>query len=257
MIRFPYVAGMFYPEDPNLLRALINNLIEENKKPYVCEGIISPHAGYIYCGNAMGAVYSTLKQNDIVVILAPSHRYFLEWNVIYDSGAWITPLGRIEISDLAQELTDVCEINYKVFLEEHSIEVQLPFLQVVNPDCKIIPIHVGMNYEACEKLGKKLYELSKKYNFSIVSSSDFSHYLPIEIANKIDNEALSFIISLDPYGFFEYAKNTSICGFHAITAQLIYQKQKGNKPIVLHKSHSGEVEPMENVVTYIGVGFIS
>jgi AmmeMemoRadiSam system protein B len=212
----------------------------------------------MYCGHIMAAGFSTIQQNDIFIVLGPSHQYLIENPVIYPKGAWITPLGRIDVEEeVAHELLDVCEENYDIFLREHSIEVQIPFIQVINNDAKIIPIHVpNHNYNACENLAKKLFDLSKKYKFSVVASSDFSHYLPPSICKKIDDIAISYILSCDPYSFFEFAQNTTICGIGAITTLLIYEKLKNNrKGIMLARGHSGEIEPMESVVEYVSIGF--
>ena len=199
--RKPAVAGMFYPAEKKELNKVISEFLKESKTGEKAEnGIVVPHAGCIYSGKTAAFAYNAflnfLKENQVrnLVILGPAHRAYI--NEIYQdsSKSWETPLGKIGLKKVAE-----IRESAKAHLGEHSIEVQIPFVQELVQETKkkieITPIIVG---EITEEQAKKYAEiLSKLENAFFIISSDLSHFLPKEEAEKRDYETIRKIINLD------------------------------------------------------------
>lgn len=255
-IRQPAVSGKFYPSKPIKLRKMVDGYLnvkvkkaEENKE---IMGIIVPHAGYIYSGQTAGYGFSLVrgKTFDTVVILGSSHYDFLERPTTCGFRKWTTPLGLINVDlQLLKELKSKFEIdiNNNIFVPEHSLEVELPFLQrTLKGEFKIFPILINeFRIEKIKRFAVKLAQIFKnKNNILFVISTDMSHYFRAEVAEKMDKKVNQAIINRD-YKMLEKllkTKEGQLCGEGGVMLGLLTLKEMGADEIIkLHYSHSGMV----------------
>lgn len=261
-MRAPAVSGQFYPRNKNDLNREISRCfdgIQAGEKPVL--GAVVPHAGYIYSGNTAAHVYSMLPEADTFVLLGPNHTGYGS-PVSVSSEKWSTPLGEVDsdiefIKALPGRIIDTDETAHKY---EHSIEVQLPFLQHRFHDFKIVPICMGMqDEETALEVGMELVQAVRKVNKKVViiASSDFSHYKPDKVAREDDAYFIRSIIDLDIPGFYRklYERNASVCGYGPIAAMLTASKALGAKKATLLKySTSGDItDDLAAVVGYAGI----
>lgn len=172
MIRNPVVSGQFYPASSSQLKAMIDGFIDEKAVKEEVIGLVSPHAGYIYSGPVAGAVISKIKFKDTFVILGPNHTGMGKPLSIMTQGVWKTPLGEVEIdSELGKQIlatSSLLEEDHVAHRHEHSIEVQIPFLQYFKRDIKIVPIMLAYATGATYKeIGKELAKAIKELNKEI------------------------------------------------------------------------------------------
>lgn len=256
-MRQPAVAGQFYPLRPEYLEKELARCFEglEIRERDVI-GAVCPHAGYVYSGNVAAHVYATLPKADTYILLGPNHTgYGSPVSVSRDT--WKTPLGAIEVDvELADRflgsIIDVDEIAHKY---EHSIEVQLPFLQYrFGDDFKILPICMGMqDDETAIEVGNLIGGLvsASEKSVVVIASSDFTHYQPAMLAKEIDNEVIGAILNLDISGMYDrlYRRNASVCGYGTIAAMLTASKiLGGSRATLLNYSNSGEISGDLNAV---------
>jgi len=273
LIRQPAVAGMFYNLNPEMLKKQIRRCFEHELGPKKIKeeklvGCVVPHAGYTYSGPVAAWVYSKIPKCNYV-ILGPNHRVFGSTFGIMKEGVWKTPLGSVKIDDkFATKLIENCSLlEYDIISHksEHSIEVQLPFLQYrFGEDFKFVPVSV-MNelpsfdfLEECKIVGKAIANIIKKEKnqWIIIASSDFSHYIPYDFAYSTDNYVIDAILKLNEKEFFSriQERNASICGFGPIVISMIISKILGAKEGKLLKyATSGDVVPDKGAV----VGYAS
>jgi len=266
-MRSPVVAGRFYTADKEQLKiqvdGFLDNHIESDVIPW---GIISPHAGFMFSGKTAGIAHSRLATHENikrVVLLCPSHTGAGEATEV-SSDEWSTPFGilrpDLEAIDILRDKG--MNIGEEAHFYEHSIEVQLPFLQrAIDNSFNIIPICLrDYSYKASKNIAKILSEMEDllQGDTVYVASSDFSHYLSPEIIKKIDSSAIDLILKGDGEVFFDYViqNDLSICGFLPITVMLCLNRLKGDSKInLLDYSHSGEVSPSNEVVGYAAIEF--
>jgi hypothetical protein len=266
MERRPVVAGMFYPFGKDPLEKMLSELFKETKKgDFSC--VVSPHAGYEYSGKTAAHAIQSLRPAKTFVILGPNHNLTGSEFSIMGSGEWGTPLGKIKIdSDLAG-LLKKCELlseDPMAHVNEHSIEVQLPFLRHRFKDPEFVPVSMAnMDYseeflEKCEALGKHIARAIKNKPIGVIASSDFSHYLPAEIAKEKDEKAIEKIRKLDPKGFFRTLESidASVCGYGPIAVLIYIAKELGLKAKVINHTNSGDsTGDYSSVVSYYAIGF--
>jgi len=258
----PAVAGMFYSASKEeLLKELewafkhrlgpgrLPKRGEDGGKP---PALIAPHAGYMYSGPVAAHAYLQLEDRRVgtVIVLGPNH-YGVGTSVsIFPEGEWITPLGGIEIDrELAMELaklSDVFSLDEISHEREHSIEVQLPFLQYVLPGFKLVPICIlDQSLETCIRIGEALGEILRSYeDVLLVASSDMTHYEPHDQAKEKDSKALKEITALNVEGLYEaIAKyDISMCGYGPVAAILHACRSAGAKNgEVLKYATSGDI----------------
>ena len=231
MIRKPTVAGQFYPASKSKLEAEVKTLlsISDSKKSFDnIFGIVSPHAGYIYSGRTAAYGFNLLKDKDIetVIIISPSHREYFPGVSVYEGDAYETPLGVVEVNkEIVQKLTEESRIIFKGIeghRQEHAVEVQIPFLQVVLKDFKIVPIVIGDQgdlfvNELAEEISKVIDDKTV-----IVASSDLSHYYSGDEADKLDSIVEKRIIDFD-YDNLQKdfkMKNCEACGAGTIVSMM-------------------------------------
>lgn len=261
-MRTPAVSGQFYPRNKNDLEKEISRYFEgvpSAEKPVI--GAIAPHAGYIYSGNTAAFVYSTLPKADTFVLLGPNHTGYGS-PVSVSSEKWSTPSGEAGpdmefIKALPRRIIDTDETAHKY---EHSIEVQLPFLQHRFKDFNVVPICMGMqDEETALDVGTEIAEAIRKLKKKviIIASSDFSHYKPDKVAREDDAYFISSILEMDISGFYRklYERNASVCGYGPIAAMLTASKALGAKKGTLLKySTSGDTTgDLAAVVGYAGI----
>jgi MEMO1 family protein len=265
MKRKAYVAGQFYPGSRERLRETIALLSAPAGVLKKAIAVVSPHAGYVYSGPVAGAVFSTTRLPSVFIILGPGHREIGSLFAIQARGSWQTPLGESPIDEpLASRIMAGCalvEENDQAHLWEHSLEVQLPFIQYFREDATIVPICVSheAGYGELETLGRALAEAVRGDGREtlIVSSTDMSHYVSQKTAEKKDMQAIRKVLDLDPAGLFATvtAERISMCGYQPTTAALVAALGLGAKEAELVRYQtSGETSgDYTQVVGYAGI----
>lgn len=287
--REPVVAGQFYPADPVELKKTIkdyfDNIPSLPKPKGELLGIISPHAGYIFSGQVAAYSYKFLSSykfnNPVIVLIGQSHNFHLSKPSLYTGYSFLTPLGEVKTEQkLVQELLkiqDCFEDSPQVHIPEHSLEVQLPFLQYIYKEFTIVPILVSrFDYEYANKISGKLSETVKNYSkvtnkrIIIVCSTDMSHYPKYEDAVKVDNQAIELVKLYDPIKYFkelprlEKTKIANLhcvfCGETAVGISMIVTKLLGGDNVeILKYANSGDVTfygDKSRVVGYLAAAFI-
>ncbi|MGB9835332.1 MAG: AmmeMemoRadiSam system protein B [Candidatus Saccharicenans sp.] len=262
-VRKPVWAGQFYEADPvRLSRALDLYLNTDKTLPEDKEiaGLICPHAGYVYAGRVAGAAYALArnKKVDTVVIVGPSHQYGFEGCSIYGKGGFETPLGVAQVDEkLAREISRASGFGYvpQAHAKEHSVEVQVPFIQKTWPEAKIVPIVMGyQSPETIEALSSALYKTLKGKNVLVVASTDMSHFLTREAANQVDRQTIELIKKLDLNTLsrkVERAENI-MCGGGPVLALLQYARKLGQVEVneVMYSDSTAAGGPADRVVGY-------
>lgn len=263
MIRRPCVAGQFYPGEPERLRAALKEYISP-KAARKAVAIIVPHAGYIYSGPVAGAVFSEVAIPDDVILIGPNHTGLGAPVSLMAEGIWETPLGKVNIN---QELASLLLASSKLIsndagahTREHSLEVQLPFIQTLNKNASIAPItvmHTGPS--GCAAIGKAIAGAIKEWGREvlIVISSDMNHYEDEETTRVKDRLAIDKVLALEPDGLLEVTarKDITMCGAvpAAIGINAALALGAAKTRLVAHTT-SGEVSgDFEQVVGYAGI----
>ncbi|NVM22051.1 MAG: AmmeMemoRadiSam system protein B [Desulfobacterales bacterium] len=266
MSRTPAVADMFYPGKRTLLKEQLDSFVKSIPEKKTVLAAISPHAGYMYSGAVAGAVFSQIRIPEVAVILGPNHRGIGASVALYGSGAWEMPLGPVSIDeDLADSILKASPHRGKIkddpqaHTMEHSIEVQVPFLQVLRPDVAIVPIALGhVDYHACQEIGRGLAQAVRDYGKDVVlvASTDMTHYEPQETALSKDRLAIERILDLDPKGLYDTVARhrISMCGVIPTTIVLEACKVLGaTKAELVQYATSGDVTgDYAQVVGYAG-----
>lgn len=240
-------------------------MVDPQQEKLKAISVISPHAGFEYSGPVAGAVFSSVHLPDTFVILGPSHRPIRSRMAIMKQGVWETPLGsaRIEsrLAELISSHSKLVEEDIAAHLSEHSLEVQLPFIQYFKEDISIVPICVSYQatFEELTDLGKAVSAAIKEFKEEvlIVASTDMSHYVEQELAKELDFTAIDKILELDPRGLYDVVqdKDISMCGFQPTTSVLVASKELGAKKATLIKYQtSGDTTGIyDEVVGYAGI----
>ncbi len=262
-VRFPAVAGQFYPGKPQLLAEEVENYTRVSGEKLHALGCIVPHAGYMYSGHVAGAVYARLELPRRFIIMCPNHTGMGEPLAIMSEGEWATPLGKAAVDgELARALKDTLPLlseDHEAHLREHALEVQLPFLQTLAPEFTFVPIAVGTGrYQPLETLGQAIARvLEGRDDVLIVASSDMNHYESDAVTRIKDKRALDRILALDPLGLYEVVvtQHISMCGFGPAVAMLTAARLRGaNKAELIKYATSGDVSgERDRVVGYAGV----
>jgi len=278
-IRRPRVAGSFYEGNAESLKAQIENCFLQElgpkKRPKVNEngpreilGLICPHAGYMFSGPVAANAYYELASDgkpDTVVILGPNHTGYGSALALMNEGFWRTPLGDVEIdaetaNRIVREtrLVDVDEVAHRF---EHSIEVQLPFLQYLyGSEFKFVPICFQMqDLSSAVEVGKALVEVLASKNAVVIASSDMTHYEPQGNAAAKDMAALKAVEAMDEKRFYSIieTRNVTACGYGPIAAVITAAKGLGAKEakLLCYKSSGDVTGDYSSVVGYAAVSF--
>lgn len=264
-IREPVVSGYFYPSGKaHLLRMLESFInIKANKEKVI--GAILPHAGYIYSGKTAGLTYSKIEIPETVIILGPNHTGYGEPYSVADHDKWLTPLGEVEIDkEFVEKLVKNSRYLQKdeiAHIREHSIEVQIPFLQFLKKDFKIVPV-VLMGYvdnPAWYEIGETIAEVIKesKKDCLILASSDMTHYEPHNVAEEKDNYVIEAICQLDEDEVIKRIeeKDVSMCGYAPVIVLIVASKILGAKKgeLVYYTTSAETSRDYSQVVGYAGI----
>ncbi len=264
MIRNPVVAGQFYPESASQLKAMIGGLVDEKAVKQEVIGLVSPHAGYVYSGPVAGAVLSRVEFKDTFIILCPNHTGIGKPLSIMTEGTWKTPLGEVEIdSELSKQIlttSGLLEEDQQAHQHEHSIEVQLPFLQYFKKDIKLVPIVLAYSTGATYKqIGKEIARAIKDLNKEviIIASSDMTHYEPQESAQRKDNQAIEAILDLNEDELLKRVEelNISMCGYAPVASLISAAKELGARgaELVRYQTSGDVTGDYSAVVGYAGI----
>ncbi len=267
-IREPAVAGSWYPGQPDVLSRDVRGYLENAKKEKI-EGeivaLVSPHAAYMYSGQVAAYAYRLIegKTFDAVVVLAPSHQILFSGASLYDRGGYRTPLGIVpvdtELSKKMMEKRKEIQFLPEAHSREHSLEIQLPFLQVALKTFKLIPIVMEpyWSWEACQSLASAIAESAKGKRVLLIASSDLSHFHSYEKAVSLDKIVLGYIEQFDPQGLNRDLKSgrCEACGGGPIITVMLAAKALGaHKGKVLKYLNSGDVTGDRSRVVGYGAG---
>ncbi|MGD6852012.1 MAG: AmmeMemoRadiSam system protein B [Candidatus Bathyarchaeia archaeon] len=278
-LRRAVVASQFYEGTAEALRAQLNSCflhklgpqklpqVNTSTHPRSIVGLICPHAGYMYSGPVAALSYYELAQDgkpDTVVLLGPNHTGYGSALSVMREGAWQTPLGNVEIdTKLVDEIlheTKILDIDDTAHRYEHSLEVQLPFLQYLYGNSfKIVPIcYLMQDYDSAVEIGRALTEALDATNTVVIASSDMTHYEPAEEAAAKDQAALKEVTALNAKGFYSTveAQNITACGYAPITSLITYAVGVCAKAQLLGYHNSGDITgDHSSVVGYAAVSF--
>lgn len=264
MFRTAVVAGQFYPGQRESLLKSVTALMPTTSLQKTAIGVMSPHAGYIYSGKVAGQTFAGVKIPSEVIILGPNHHGRGHVAAVYASGAWETPLGETLISvKLADQVLRECPMAAEDTLAhrfEHSLEVQLPFLQLKAPETSIVPICISrMPLDLLLEMGNGLARAisSCAERPLIIASTDMTHYESGKSARAKDFMALEKVLEMDPEGLFDvvFDNRISMCGVLPTVVMLQAAKNLGaEKAELILYSNSGDVTgDHSEVVGYAGV----
>ena len=276
MLRKPAVAGIFYPDNPEDLKKSVEDaflskmgvgeipiLNDFDSSDYPIN-IMVPHAGYYYSGGVASHSYCEIVKigfPEVFIILSPNHTGLGSEISVFDDGQWITPLGNLEVdNEFAESIisnSDTASSDFSAHIREHSIEVQLPFLQYFSNDFKIVPITMAsQSFSASSDLARAIYEAGNKLNksYCVIASTDLSHYNTQDMANKLDNFVLEDIDNMDEFKLFEeiIQYNITMCGYGPVIITMSLSKMSGkNNSEILKYGTSGDVSgDFSSVVGY-------
>jgi AmmeMemoRadiSam system protein B len=272
-IREAAVAGSFYPSSPQHLKSDIVAFLDSISlvdPPEDLIALIVPHADYVYSGRVAAHAYRLLKSRflDTIILLGPNHQALgFKGISVYSKGAFKTPLGLMKIDEAFSEqilsLDPEAKFNREAHAREHSLEVQIPFLQILAPQAKIVPIVMADDRKAtCKRLARALVQAirsRKDEKILVIASSDLSHYHPYDEAVKLDETVIKNIEALDHEQLYHDVvdkKSAELCGFGPVlTALMVSCGLKANWVKTLGYANSGDVtKDRKNVVGYVSVG---
>ncbi len=258
-IKKSLLAGSWYPRDKKDLRNLLKRLLE-NVTESPLEGVkalISPHAGYMFSGQVAAYGYHCINKRDFnrVLLMAPSHRYPLAGTSVGDYTHFETPLGKVPVSEKAVELKEECSVVTALkdpHEEEHSLEIQLPFLQMVLDDFTLIPVIFGqLTQNQMKTLSAALLHQVDENTLTVVST-DLSHFHPYEEAVSKDKASIDSILSMD----VDNAASQEMCGIYPVLTSLLMAIDRGWSPRLLKYANSGDVTgDRGSVVGYASIAF--
>jgi AmmeMemoRadiSam system protein B len=266
-IRTPAVAGQFYDSRADALERSVRSYLDpgsETAQPAL--GAIVPHAGYVYSGPVAGAVYARLKIPAAAIILCPNHTGQGASAALDPSDSWLTPLGEVPVDRaLARRLMELApelEEDGAAHRREHSLEVQLPFLQVLRPDIRFVPVCLGSpDLALCRQVGEAIARVLSESPAGerprVLASTDMNHNESREVGRRKDDLALERIEALDPEGLFAtvLTHSISMCGFLPATALLFTARAAAaaGARVVARRDSGDETGDTDSVVDYAGV----
>jgi len=267
-VRSPAVAGRFYPLKREALVREVDQYLEpespDEKTTDSAIGCVVPHAGYMYSGHVAGAVYRLLPARSRYVILGPNHWARGSLLAVMSTGNWLTPLGQVPLdTELARSISEKCPLlteDAQAHAGEHSLEVQLPFLQRLSSTLKFVPIAIAVaDYASLELLGHAIADAIERSPepVLVVASSDMNHYEPDLVTREKDNKAIEKILQLDPEGLLQVVRDEdiSMCGYAPTVAMLTAAKDLGAREarLIRHATSADAGGETESVVGYAGI----
>ena len=254
MDRDPAVAGRFYSADPASLAREVDGWLASSAPPAPALGLLAPHAGYVYSGAIAGAGYARVTVPGRVIVLGPNHTGLGEPAALWPDGTWRTPLGEVPIdAELTAALLappgpgrePAAAPDVAAHRLEHSLEVQVPFLQRAHPGVRIAGLCLShLSFAACEAVARAVAAASAATGALVVASSDMSHYVSAREARALDHRALERLLALDPRGLYDvvHREGITMCGVVPATVMLLAALARGARTAELVRyGNSGEV----------------
>jgi MEMO1 family protein len=263
-MRSAVYAGQFYPGNADRLRKEVESFVNRSESPMEAKAVLVPHAGYIYSGRVAGNVFSSVKLPRRFIILGPNHTGRGAALSLSPANGWETPLGVVPVdTQLNQKLLKAClklQEDASAHRDEHCLEVQIPFLQVMQPDLAISAICVRTaDFATLEALGHALARVirTEQEPVLLVASSDMTHYENADIAAKQDKYAIDQILAMDAAGLYRAVieNDITMCGFAPMVVVLTACSDLGTTTgKLIQYTHSGEVTgDRDQVVGYAGI----
>ena len=271
--RRPAVAGAFYEGDATALAHQVEACFTDARGPGALpdrqrsavrsvRAVVVPHAGYVYSGAIAAHAYRRVASDrppKTVLVLGVDH-YGMSPGASLSNRPWLTPLGPTPVDgDLVDALRrGPVDVNEEAHRREHSIEVQLPFLEYVLPHPRFVPLEVGFGpFGFLEEVAEVVRAAVRERDVLLVASTDFSHYVPAATAQRLDRMAIDQILARDPRGLYDTVtrNDISMCGIAPTTVLLSALRGSEAVPRLLRWGHSGEVEKMRDVVGYAAIVF--
>ncbi len=264
MLRKPAVAGYFYQASPDGLRKQVANYVRTDADRIRAIGVLSPHAGLVYSGAVAGAVFSKVILPETFILIGPNHTGMGAPVSVFTEGEWDMPDGTAAVdSTLARAIAEKSRYaseDYDAHRGEHSLEVQIPFIQYFREDFKIVPVTMmSTALEACSEVGIAIGHAIKESekDVLIVASSDMTHYESARSAKEKDHRAIEKILAMDPAGLHHTVKEYGItmCGFAPAVTMLYAALELGaTKATLVKYMNSGDVSgDYDQVVGYAGM----
>ncbi len=264
MLRRAAYAGDWYPGSPERLRDALAAYMGAGVAENEAVGVVAPHAGYLYSGSVAGAVYGRIRIPETVVVLCVNHRGLGARAALQATGQWETPLGRVPVrQDFAEALMEnvgFLEEDSTAHSQEHSLEMQVPFLQYRNEEVSIVPVSLQLlDYDECATLGEGLARTVRDFSTHVllVASTDMTHFESREEARRKDMLAIDRVLEVDPQGLYRVvtSRRISMCGFVPTTAVLCACRSLGvSKGTLVEYATSGDVTGDDSsVVGYAGI----
>ena len=252
-VRRPVVAGAFYPAQPERLRQQIESCFTHVRGPGRLPqkagdardivSVVCPHAGYVYSGPSAAHSYLALAEQrkpDTVIVIGPNHTGWGTPVSMMSEGAWETPLGRValdtEVAKAIFNQSGVIDIDETAFIREHSVEVQVPFLQYIYGDFKLVPICMGyQDLETSREVGQAIYKATEGRDVVIVASTDLTHMEPQQSANRKDRMVIDAVLAMDEERLQKVVHDNRIttCGYGPVSATLVASKLKNAQRVEL------------------------
>ncbi|MBT3864962.1 AmmeMemoRadiSam system protein B [Candidatus Peregrinibacteria bacterium] len=270
-VREPVVANQFYPADRDVLKQnVLEYLAGVELSGSACaqlegrtvKGIIAPHAGYIYSAGVAAAGYHLLKglpRDKVwkVLLMGPSHTTPFMGGAPFGEGVWKSPLGVVNVKDardvMSENSDDLLLDVPEAHTSEHSLEVQVPFLQIALEKFDLYPVVLGQVRP--DFLAERFLDFAEREDVLVVASSDLSHHLPYEEALRADEETVTGIAKMD---FDRVIERGDACGVKGILAMMFMAEKLGWKPVVLDYKNSGDTAGDKNsVVGYASIAFVA
>lgn len=266
-VRRSVIAGSWYPGNAKQLQAMIDEFLNNvplQKLEGELVGLIAPHAGYIYSGQVAAYAYAQLRSRAFsrVVVVSPVHRIYPGRFAVTDKAFYETPFGLVPVdTELLQAIEQDIALNRVSQDMEHSLEIQLPFLQHVLGDFALTPIMMGeQDWESAAELGQALAKAIGKEPILLVASTDLSHFHRYEIAVRLDQLVLDRIVAYDPEGLARTlaTQKAEACGGGPVMAVMVAaQKLGANRAVLLKYMNSGDVTgDRSSVVGYAAVALL-
>ncbi|MEO0078187.1 MAG: AmmeMemoRadiSam system protein B, partial [candidate division WOR-3 bacterium] len=270
MTRQPAVAGQFYPADPRTLTAMVDAMLADAGPAEISGELVAiqvPHAGYPYSGPTAARAFKLLAGRDgvTVVMFGTSHRAFIQQAAVYARGAWRTPLGEVPVDEeLARAILDGDNFfveSERAHAEEHSLEVQLPFLQRVLTSFRIVPImFLRPSFEQCERAGRAVARACQGRNVVLVASTDLYHGESYAEGKRTDSVTVELLTRFDPAELHRALseERAQACGGYAVVAMMVAARELGaDRATVLAQTNSNDVTGQQGgyCVGYSAVAF--
>ncbi|MBN1161513.1 MAG: AmmeMemoRadiSam system protein B [Dehalococcoidales bacterium] len=266
MKRYPSAAGYFYPASPAEIKSMMARFIDKDAPKEEVVGLLMPHAGYQYSGAVAGATLSRIKFKDTFIIIGPTHSGLGKPFSVMPEGTWETPLGEVEVdAELAGKiisLSKYAEADYRAHEDEHAIEVQVPFLQYIKPDVRIVPIILaGVSDNVYKEIGHAIARAIKelKREAVILASGDMTHHEPHETAKRKDMAAVEAMLELDEDELTRRynGMHITMCAHGPVVTLMAAAKELGvaGAELIKYQTSGETTGDYDAVVGYAGVIF--